>query len=225
MLDVFIAGVGMTPFGKDMRPIGVMLADACRMALRDSAPFSSDCVPDCLVIGSMDPIGFARQTGLDSLVGIELGLARDTEIYHVELGSATGASAVELGTRLVSSRRKVLVCFGEKMKGKLRNEDISSQISTVIAEEERERGLGEMPAVAALASYDYMDAYKISEKEFNCEARRVKKLLRLPDSSVGGVRRAVPDSERVLPLGSSFRWPGTTTNCPSLGDFVRGENA
>ena len=52
--------------------------------------------------------------------------------------------------------------------------------------------------------------------------RRVKKLMRLPDSSVGGVRRVVPDSERALPLGSSFRWPGTTTNCPSLGDFVRG---
>ena len=48
--------------------------------------------------------------------------------------------------------------------------------------------------------------------------------MRLPDSSVGGVRRAVPDSERALPLGSSFRWPGTTTNCPSLGDFVRGES-
>ncbi len=49
--------------------------------------------------------------------------------------------------------------------------------------------------------------------------------MRLPDSSVGGVRRAVPDSERALPLGSSFRWPGTTINCPSLGDFVRGENS
>ncbi len=44
--------------------------------------------------------------------------------------------------------------------------------------------------------------------------------MRLPDSSVGGVRRAVPDSERALPLGSSFHWPGTTTNCPSLGDFL-----
>jgi acetyl-CoA C-acetyltransferase/acetyl-CoA acyltransferase len=114
----------------------------------------------------MDPIGFARQTGLDSLVGMELGLSRDTEIYHVELGSATGAAAVELGKRLASSGLKVLVCFGEKMKGKLKNEEIPSQISTVIAEEERERGLGEMPAVAALASYEYMDAYKVSEKEF-----------------------------------------------------------
>lgn len=166
MNDVYIAGVGLTPFGKDFRPIGVILADACRKALQDSAPYTSHHVPDCLVIGSMDPIGFARQTGLDSLVGMELGLSRDTEIYHVELGSATGAAAVELGKRLVSSGLKVLVCFGEKMKGKLKNEEIPSQISTVIAEEERERGLGEMPAVAALASYEYMDAYKVSEREF-----------------------------------------------------------
>jgi acetyl-CoA C-acetyltransferase/acetyl-CoA acyltransferase len=166
MNDVFIAGVSLTPFGKDFRPIGVMLADACAKALHDSIPFTSESVPDCLVIGSMDPIGFARQTGLDSLVGMELGLPRDTEIYHVELGSATGAAAVELGKRLASSGLKVLVCFGEKMKGKLKNEEIPSQISTVIAEEERERGLGEMPAVAALASYEYMDAYKVSEKEF-----------------------------------------------------------
>jgi acetyl-CoA acetyltransferase len=166
MNDVYVAGVSLTPFGKDFRPIGIMLADACSKALKDSTPFLSETVPDCLVIGSMDPIGFARQTGLDSLVGMELGLNRDTEIYHVELGSATGAAAVELGKRLVSSGLKVLVCFGEKMKGKLKNEEIPSQISTVIAEEERERGLGEMPAVAALASYEYMDAYKVSAKEF-----------------------------------------------------------
>lgn len=166
MNDVHIAGAGLTPFGKDFRPIGVMLADACQRALQDSISFTPDTAPDCLVIGSMDPIGFARQTGLDSLVGMELGLSRDTEIYHVELGSATGAAAVELGKRLASSGLKVLVCFGEKMKGKLKNEEIPSQISTVIAEEERERGLGEMPAVAALASWEYMDAYKVSEKEF-----------------------------------------------------------
>ncbi|MFB0566928.1 MAG: thiolase family protein [Candidatus Aminicenantaceae bacterium] len=166
MSEVFIAGVGMTPFGKDFRPIGVILADACQKTLQNSVAFTSDLMPDCLVVGCMDPIGFARQTGLDSLVGIELGLARNIEIYHVERGSATGAAAVELGKRLASSGLKVLVTFGEKMKGKLRNEDIPSQISTVIAEEERERGLGEMPAVAALASYEYMDAYKISEKVF-----------------------------------------------------------
>lgn len=166
MDDVYLAGVCLTPFGKDFRPLGVMLADACHRALQDSVPFTSDVLPDCLVIGCMDPIGFARQTGLDSLVGMELGLARDTEIYHVELGSATGAAAVELGKRLASFGLKVLVCFGEKMKGKLKNEEIPSQISTVIAEEERERGLGEMPAVAALASYEYMDAYKVSEKQF-----------------------------------------------------------
>lgn len=164
--DVFIAGVSLTPFGKDFRPIGVMLADACQKAILDSAPYVSDFIPDCVVIGSMDPIGFARQTGLDSLVGIELDLSRDTEIYHVELGSATGAAAVELGKRLASSGLKVLVCFGEKMKGKMKNEDIPSQISTVISEEERERGLGEMPSVAALASYEYMDTFKISEREF-----------------------------------------------------------
>lgn len=166
MKDVYVAGVSLTPFGKDFRPIGVMLADACRMALEDSKTYTEDRFPDCLVIGSMDPIGFARQTGLDSLVGMELGLPRYTEIYHVELGSATGAAAVELGKRLASGGLKVLVCFGEKMKGKLKNEEIPSQISTVIAEEERERGLGEMPAVAALASWEYMDAYRISEKRF-----------------------------------------------------------
>jgi acetyl-CoA C-acetyltransferase len=166
MNDVYIAGVSLTPFGKDFRPIGVILADACQRALQDSASYTTNTVPDCLVIGSMDPIGFARQTGLDSLVGMELDLSRDTEIYHVELGSATGAAAVELGKRLVSAGLKVLVCFGEKMKGKLKNEQIPSQISTVIAEEERERGLEEMPAVAALASYEYMDAYKVSEREF-----------------------------------------------------------
>jgi acetyl-CoA C-acetyltransferase len=166
MNEVYVAGVGSTTFGKDFRPIGVILADACQRAIQDSVSFTTDLVPDCLVIGAMDPIGFARQTGLDSLVGMEMDLPKDIEIYHVERGSATGAAAVELGKRLASSGLKVLVCFGEKMKGKLKNEEIPSQISTVIAEEERERGLGEMPAVAALASINYMDTYKISAKEF-----------------------------------------------------------
>jgi acetyl-CoA C-acetyltransferase len=166
MSDVFIAGASLTPFGKDFRPLGVILADACQKALQDSAPFTSELTPDCLVIGCMDPIGFARQTGLDSLVGIEMKLSRDMDIYHLERGSATGAAAVELGKRLASSGQKVLVCFGEKMKGKLKNEKIPAQISTVISEEERERGLGEMTAVAALACYEYMDAYGISEKKF-----------------------------------------------------------
>lgn len=166
MDDVYIAGAALTPFGKDFRPIGVMLADACKKALEDSVVFTPELSPDCLVIGCMDPIGFARQTGLDSLVGIEMSFPRDMEIYHVERGSATGAAAIELGKRLASSGLKVLVCFGEKMKGKLKNEDIPAQISTVIAEEERERGLGEMSAVAGLACYEYMDAYKVSEKKF-----------------------------------------------------------
>jgi acetyl-CoA C-acetyltransferase len=166
MNEVYVAGVGSTIFGKDFRPIGVILADACQRAIQDSVSFTTDLVPDALVIGAMDPIGFARQTGLDSLVGMEMDLPKDIEIYHVERGSATGAAAVELGKRLASSGLKVLVCFGEKMKGKLKNEEIPSQISTVIAEEERERGLGEMPAVAALASINYMDTYKISAKEF-----------------------------------------------------------
>jgi acetyl-CoA C-acetyltransferase len=166
MSDVYIAGVSLSPFGKDFRPLGVMLAGACRLAMKDSTRFDSHPEPDCLVIGCMDPIGFARQTGLDSLVGMELGLARNTEIYHVELGSATGAAAVELGKRLASSGLKTLVCFGEKMRGKLTNEEIPSQISTVIDEEERERGLGDMPTVAALASLEYMDVYKLSPKNF-----------------------------------------------------------
>jgi acetyl-CoA C-acetyltransferase len=166
MGEVYVAGVSLCPFGKDFRPLGVMLADVCQRALTDSRRFDPLPKPDCLVIGCMDPIGFARQTGLDSLVGIELGLDKKTEIYHVELGSATGAAAVELGKRLTSSGLKTLVCFGEKMRGKLSNEEIPSQISTVIDEEERERGLGDMPTVAALASLEYMDVYNISEKSF-----------------------------------------------------------
>lgn len=166
MGHVFVAGVSLSPFGKDYRPLGVMLADACRQALEDSRRFVSRPAADCVVIGCMDPIGFARQTGLDSLVGMELGLDRNTEIYHVESGSATGAAAVGLGKRLASAGLKTLVCFGEKMKGKLTNEEIPSQISTVIDEEERERGLGDMPTVAALSSLEYMDVYKMSPKKF-----------------------------------------------------------
>jgi acetyl-CoA acetyltransferase len=174
-----------------------MLADACRKALQDSKRFTSDLDPDCLVIGCMDPIGFARQTGLDSLVGMELEMEKDTEIYHIELGSATGAGAVELGKRLASSGLKVLVCFGEKMKGKLKNEEIPAQISTVISEDERERGLGEMPAVAALASYEYMDAYKISEKKFKniCFEMSVRSLEAGALNDIAYFREPIPRKE------------------------------
>jgi hypothetical protein len=56
MRDVHIAGVSLTRFGKDFRPIGVMLADACQKALQYSAAFTSELAPDCLVIGAMDPL-------------------------------------------------------------------------------------------------------------------------------------------------------------------------
>ncbi|MBA7494134.1 hypothetical protein ES702_04707 [subsurface metagenome] len=235
MGDVYIAGVSLTPFGKDFRPIGLMLADACQGALKDSTAYCFDCSPDCLVIGSMDPIGFARQTGLDSLVGIELGLARDMEIYHVELGSATGAAAVELGKRLASSGLKVLVCFGEKMKGKLRNEEISSQISTVIAEEERERGLGEMPAVAALASYEYMDAYKVSERAFRniCfeigdrslrygalnEFAYFKKPITRKEYDNPEINRIIADPLRKFDCSGSYNGAGAAFLVPSATDM------
>jgi hypothetical protein len=39
MRDVHIAGVSLTRFGKDFRPIGVMLADACQKALNYSAAY------------------------------------------------------------------------------------------------------------------------------------------------------------------------------------------
>lgn len=235
MADVYIAGVGLTPFGKDFRPIGTILADACSRALQDSAAYTQDASPDCLVIGCMDPIGFARQTGLDSLVGIELNFPRDMEIYHVERGSATGAAAVELGKRLASSGLKVLVCFGEKMKGKMRDEDIPSQISTVISEEERERGLGEMPAVAALASLEYMDVYRVSEKEFRntCyemsvrslgygafnEAAYFKKSVSRKEYDDPQINRVIAEPLRKFDCSGSYNGAGAAYLVPSQTDI------
>ena len=45
--------------------------------------------------------------------------------------------------------------------------------------------------------------------------RRVKELMRRPDSSVGGVRRAVPDSE-VLACRAAFRSPPRFRSSPSV---------
>ena len=39
------------------------------------------------------------------------------------------------------------------------------------------------------------------------EDRLVKKLMRLPDGSIGAVQRAVPDSERALQLEFGHPWP------------------
>ena len=55
--------------------------------------------------------------------------------------------------------------------------------------------------------------------------RRVKKFMRLHDGTIGAVRRAVPDNEPGLQPDASLRRPGTTIDCPCLGDSSRGENA
>lgn len=166
MAEVYIAGTGMIPFGKDPRPIHELLYDACNRALERSKGFVKSKQPDFLVIGAMDPIGYSGQGSLPAELMSSLGFDHKTEACQVSLGSATGAQAVLTGRRLAESGKTVLVCFGEAAGYEHEGKHPDMTLASVIPQSERELGLAKMIYVAALGTDAYLRHYGISEKEF-----------------------------------------------------------
>ena len=87
MQSVYFAGVGITKFGKDPRPLTAILADAAERAFADAGLREID----ALYLGAMNPEEFTGDGNLASQVAEELGLIGVPAI-RVETASSAGAA-------------------------------------------------------------------------------------------------------------------------------------
>ncbi len=157
MAEVFVAGVGMTAFGKRSETLAELMAEAAEMAIKRSGRQTFD----AMYVGVMNPEEFAGESNIAAAITDHLGLW-GIPATRVETASATGAAALHTAFYAVGSGylRSVLVLAGEKMTH-LSTSRTTRILAQVIERYERNCGAS-MPALAAMLSQRYMSQYRIS---------------------------------------------------------------
>ncbi|HEY1371576.1 MAG TPA: beta-ketoacyl synthase N-terminal-like domain-containing protein [Candidatus Binatia bacterium] len=157
MSEVYIAGVGMTKFGKSPLSLMELLAEAATAALAASPVQEIDAV----YLGAMNPEEFTAASNIAAQVVETLGIT-GIPAMRVETASSAGAAAVHAACHAVAAgyHRTVLVLGGEKM-----THLTTSAATRILAEviEAQERACGAtMPALAAMITERYRQRYRLS---------------------------------------------------------------
>ncbi|MFQ5896826.1 MAG: thiolase domain-containing protein [Candidatus Methylomirabilia bacterium] len=162
MADVWIAGAGMTRFGKRSEPLPDLMAEAARAALEGSGLES----PDAMIVAAMNPEEFTGEGNFASQIATYIGLSRIPAI-RVETATSSGAAAIFAGFSSVAAgiHRSVLVVGGEKMTH-LPTPRVSELIGRSIDPHERSYGTT-MPALAAVVTRAVMSKGGVSLKEIS----------------------------------------------------------
>src|SRR5215472_8852553 len=144
-MDVWIAGAGMTRFGKRDVTLLDLMAEAALAALTDASIET----PDAIMVAAMNPEEFTGEGNYGSLVGTYLGLSH-VPALRVETATSSGMAAVYAGFASLAAglHRSVLVVGGEKMT-QLPTPRVSEIIGRSIDPHERSYG-STMPALAGL---------------------------------------------------------------------------
>ena len=147
MADVFVAGVGITRFGKREESLRELMAEAARQALQDGGREAAEAI----YVGCMNPEEFTGDSNIAAVVADYLGYGR-VPALRVETATSTGAAAFCAAFTAIAAGhyRTVLVVAGEKMTH-LPTPRVSEIISRVSDPYERQYGVT-MPALAALVS-------------------------------------------------------------------------
>jgi acetyl-CoA C-acetyltransferase len=158
MKPVYIAGIGMTRFGKSSQTLIELLCDAAIRALSNTHIQEVDAI----YMAAMNPEEFTGESNLASHVAEALGLTGIPAV-RVETATSAGAAAFQLAFQGIASGyyRHVLVIGGEKMThlGTSANTRI---LAEVIDAQERRCG-ATMPALAAMITQSYRHRYHLSE--------------------------------------------------------------
>ena len=158
MQPVYVAGVGMTKFGKDPRPLAEIFCHAAERALGESKIQDVD----ALYIGVMNPEEFTGDSNIASHIVDALGLTGIPAV-RIETASSAGAAALLAGFQAVASGcyRRILVLAGEKMTH-LSTSATTRILAEVIDKRERQCG-ATMPALAAMITEKYRKKFRLSE--------------------------------------------------------------
>ncbi len=144
MLDVFVAGAGMTRIGRRTEPLADLMAEA---ATPRWLPRRRD--PDAIVVAAMNPEEFLGDGNFASNIATHLGFA-EVPTVRIETATSSGAAALYAGFTQVAAGllESVLVVGGEKMTH-LSTPRVSELIGRSIDPYERSYG-ATMPALAGL---------------------------------------------------------------------------
>lgn len=169
--DVYVAGVGMSPFRKSTRSLQELMAEAGKSALQTAQHLPIDSI----YIGAMNVEEFVGEANFAALLADYMGLS-GVASSRVETACSTGAAVFESAFYAVASgyMKNVLVVAGEKMSHlpKMRTARI---LTEVIDREERRYG-ATMSALAGMIAHRYQKEHGLSDKRLkNVLARVVEK--------------------------------------------------
>jgi len=163
--DVWIAGAGMTRFGKRDESLPDLMTEAALAALADAGIER----PDALIVAAMNPEEFTGEGNYGSLIGTHLGLSQ-VPALRVETATSSGMAAVytAFATLAAGIHRSALVVGGEKMTH-LPTPRVSEIIGRSIDPHERSYG-STMPALAGLITRAAMHRRGFALKEISLVA-------------------------------------------------------
>jgi acetyl-CoA C-acetyltransferase len=161
-MDVWIAGTGMTRFGKREVSLLDLMAEAALAALTDAHLER----PDVVVVAAMNPEEFTGEGNFGSLVGTYLGLSH-VPAFRVETATSSGMAAVYAAFAAIGSgtHATALVVGGEKMTH-LPTPRVSEIIGRSIDPHERSYG-STMPALAGLITRAAMHRRGVTLREIS----------------------------------------------------------
>jgi acetyl-CoA C-acetyltransferase len=166
--EVYIAGVGMTKFGKSDRSLPGLMVEAGLRALADAKVQQVDYV----FIGVMSVEEFTGESNIAALITDRLGMP-GVPSSRTETASSTGSAVFESAFYAVASgyHRHVLIIAGEKMTH-LPTARTTKILAEAIDGDERKYG-ATMPALAAMITQRYRHEAKLSEKQLESALSKV----------------------------------------------------
>ncbi|MCX5910636.1 MAG: thiolase family protein [Deltaproteobacteria bacterium] len=155
--EVYVAGVGMTKFGKSSQALPELMVEAASKAFLDAQVGTIDYI----LIGVMNVEEFTGESNVAALIADRLGLS-GVPSSRVETASSTGSAVFESGFYAAASgyHRNVLIIAGEKMTH-LPTAQTTRILAEVIERNERSYGAS-MPALAAMIAQRYRHENRLS---------------------------------------------------------------
>ncbi len=157
--EVYVAGVGMTKFGRSERSLPQLMVEAASRALSDARVRAIDYV----YIGVMSVEEFTGESNIAAVIADRLGVS-GIPSSRVETASSTGSAVFESAFYAVASgyHRNVLIIAGEKMTH-LPTAQTTKILAQVIDGNERKYGAS-MPALAAMITRRYQHDARLSDE-------------------------------------------------------------
>jgi acetyl-CoA C-acetyltransferase len=162
VIDVWIAGAGMTRFGRRDELLPDLIAEAALAALREAALER----PDAIVVAAMNPEEFTGEGNYGSLINTRLGLST-VPAMRVETATSSGVAAIYAGFAAIAAgiHRSVLVVGGEKMTH-VPTPRVSEIIGRSVDPHEKSYG-ATMPALAGIITRAAMHQRGMTLKEIS----------------------------------------------------------